>query len=118
MAVGRAERRRRRSGAIVAIVIVVAALGAIALLVVRPVRLTGVSTDALEASLKRTLDGPLAPTCEELRGDRRRCIAATGDSGRRSYAVHVDGWGCWEARTPGEDAHESCIWARDFVDIE
>jgi len=118
---GRAERRRRRGGAIFAIVVALVAIAAIALLIVRPGRVTGVSQDALEASGGHTLESPLIATCDDLRGERWSCVAAPGDAGRRAYAVTVDDWGCWEARSPGStDAadHEACIWVRDYLDID
>ena len=76
-AMPRAERRKRRGGAILAAVIALLAIAAIALLVVRPVRVTGVSQNALEASLARSLGSTAAAA---LRGGRaggpvelRRC---------------------------------------------
>jgi hypothetical protein len=116
--VARAERGRRRGGLILGLAIALVAIGAIAILVVRPVWVTGVSPDALEASLKRVLEGPLAPTCEEVGGERWRCVAAAGDTARRAYTVDVDDWGCWDLRGTGGDASGACIWVRDFVDIE
>jgi hypothetical protein len=116
--VGRAELGQGRGGLFLGLAIALVAIGAIAILVVRPVRITGVSADALEASLKRTLEGPLAPSCEETGGERWRCVAATGEEARTAYAVEVDGWGCWELRGAGGGTGGTCIWVRDFVDIE
>jgi hypothetical protein len=102
-------------------VVAIAAIAAIALLIVRPVRATGVSQDALEASVGRALQSELTTTCDELRGERWSCVAAPGDAGRGAYAVTVDDWGCWEARSPraaGAGDQDACISIRDYVDID
>jgi len=119
----RAERRRSRGGAILAIVIALLALAAIALLVMRPARVTGVSQNALEASVGRTLGSTLTPTCDELRGERWSCVAAESGEERGAYLITIDDWGCWQAKAPdstraGATPPEACISVRDFIDID
>lgn len=110
---------------LLAIAVAVLALGAIALLVVRPARVVGMSGASLAQSIGDELDAHFEE-CSEVPGGRRtetawRCSTGRPGSGSEgtSYAVEADVWGCWEAQRlgGGRRGPSACVSALDYVDF-
>jgi hypothetical protein len=126
----RAKRRNRRWGLILALGVGLLAIGAIALMVVRPARVVGVTKDSIGSSIRHEADAT-GSRCESVPGGRPdetawRCrVVALTDGGSSSitteYALQATEWGCWEgqriASRGGQSPRElsSCIWLADHV---
>ena len=119
-----------RRGCLLALLLMIAALGAIALLVVRPARVVGVSGDPLAASLDGELRAEHEGECEEIEGGRAegtvwRCaLSLTEGRGSpeavREFTLEVSEWGCWKAQEAAPEAGkrlEDCVWLADYVDL-
>jgi hypothetical protein len=106
--------------------VALASLAAIAALIVRPARVIGVGSDALETSLEEELpeagsNAGKARCTEERREHAWRCDELSHSVG---FEVRVDDWGCWKAERVGGLLPESwprrassCIWLADYVHI-
>ena len=110
---------------LLAIAVALLALAAITLLVVRPARVVEVSGSSLAQSIEDELDAHFEE-CSEVPGGRRaetawRCSTGRPGSGSEgtSYAVEVDGWGCWEAQRLGAGGRGlfACVSALDYADF-
>lgn len=113
-------------GRLVAVLVALASLAAIAVLIVRPARVIGVGSGALETSLEQELpeagsNAGKARCTEERREHEWRCDEL-GHS--VSFEVRVDDWGCWKAEhvgglpaDPWPRRASSCIWLADYVHL-
>jgi hypothetical protein len=112
---------------LLAIAIALLALAAIALLVVRPARVIEANAASLASSIGDETDARTA-RCEEVQSGRAngsawRCeVVEPAGSGQatRTYAIHVDEWGCWDASVsaPANRTRPSaCIWLLDYVEF-
>jgi hypothetical protein len=104
-------------GRLILALVLVAIVAVAALLVLRPVPVTGVSDDALGASVGTARDRP----CREADGERWRCTVGRegGASNEIDLWTTVDWWGCWKATSRpsgrGPVEREGCITLLDYI---
>ena len=98
------------------LVLVTAAAGA--LVVLFPVRLFGITRQALEYSVEGRITGHYGFTSCARRGANWNCeVFDGGTSTSKDYVVTVSKKGCWTAKAAEGKPVRSCLKFRDYVRI-